>query len=134
MPAFVVLLLVYMGYSWHEELDARLPIATAFLLLIAAVAVAAAGAVGTANTIAIFVFLLLGAGVTLLAAGRLRERRRRRSGGEPPEVGAQPSDYGNRTPDHLLHRLEEHPVAVIEAPRDQHGQDEEPGDAEDEGR
>ncbi len=73
---FVVLLVVYVGYSLWARLDPRYPIGAALVLLIVAAVTDAAGGVGAANVLAEFVFLLLGAGVLLLLLEHVREGRR----------------------------------------------------------
>jgi hypothetical protein len=128
VPIFLVLLAVYVAYSWWTDLDPRYPLGAAFALLIAAAGLAAAGAIAAANTVAVFVFLLLGAGVVLLLATELRKRRRgggRDEGpGGPRQVPGEPADERDLAPQHPLDRLEQEPVPFIEAPGHEDGHDE----------
>lgn len=122
VPVFLVLLVAYTAYSWWSSLDPRYPLLAAFALLVACAGLAALGEVGVANTVAVFVFLLLGSGVLLMLLDRLRERRRARDpGGDraPSEMGRQPSDEEDPASEHPLDRLQQQPVADVQAPRDE---------------
>lgn len=85
VPAFLVLLAVYMVYSAWARLDPRYPIGAALLLLVVTAIVDAAGSTGVANTLAEFVFFLLAAGVVLLLLDHVLEEPR---GGGTPRWGS----------------------------------------------
>jgi hypothetical protein len=74
VPAFLLVLLTYMGYSEWARLDSRYLIVGALGLLLVTAVVDAAGATDRANTLAEFVFLLLAGGVVLLLVDHLRDR------------------------------------------------------------
>ena len=129
VEVFLALLVVYMAYSTWARLDARYPIVAALVLLIVTAIVDASGAGSAANTLAEFVFFLLGAGVVLLLIDHARAARRSTdptgglvgtAAGEPAE-SAQPRQG---TTDDPLDRLEQQPVAVVDAPGREHQPDE----------
>jgi hypothetical protein len=133
VPIFLGLLLAYMVYSQWARLDSRYPIAGALALLVATAVVDAAGDLAAANTLAEFVFFLLAAGVVLLlldhARGAHPAPRSTDSGlgsgqAEPPQA----PEKGQGTTEQSLDRPEEKSVAVIDAARQQHDQDEQSGD------
>ena len=100
LTAFLVLLLVYGGYSFYVRLDPRYPIAAGLLLLVLTALLSASGAVDSAATAADYAFLLLAAGVVLLLADRARDRwghvLGRGGGPEPTAQGREPTDQGDR--------------------------------------
>jgi hypothetical protein len=114
---FVVLLLVYLGYSVWARLDGRYPIGAALALLVVTAIVDAAGQTDLANTLAEYVFFLLAGGVVLLLIEHLRGRSRA-AGTEPAlaaqRVPSQPPEEGKRSADEPFHGLEEQPVAVVD--------------------
>jgi hypothetical protein len=133
---FLVLLVAYMAYSVWAGLDARYPIAAALLLLVVTAVVDALGSSGTANTLAEFVFFLLGAGVLLLLIDHVRERRAP-PGAESTGLAAAPQGETTQSTEErqgpskeTLHRLEEQPVPVVDAPGREDEHHEEAGNAE----
>lgn len=134
---FVGLLAAYALYSVWVRLDPRYPVAGALLLLVAAALSQAADATDAANRLAEFAFLLLAAGVLLLLIDHLRAE----PGVHPPEellagreMTGQGAHEGEPAPDEVLERLQEEPVAPVDAPGDDHHEDERSGDAEDQDR
>ena len=96
VPAFLVLLVVYMAYSAWARLDPRYPIAGALLLLVVTAIVDAAGSIDVANTLAEFVFFLLAAGVVLLLIDHVRGEPRT---GGPPRWGSGLRSWHPDSPD-----------------------------------
>jgi hypothetical protein len=132
---FLVLLVAYMVYSQWVRMDSRYPIAGALVLLVATAVVDAAGNVPAANTLAEFVFILLAAGVVLLLLDHARDARRSAasddSGLRPGQTEpAEPSQDRQGPAEHSLDRAEQHPVALVNAPGQDHDEDEQPGDPE----
>ncbi len=123
---FLGLLVGYMVYSVWARLDARYPIAAALVLLVATAVVDALGSTASANTLAEFVFFLLGAGVVLLLIDHVREGRGTSAPTEPPPSGPTPqtvpSDLSypdQRNAEESLDSIEQEPVPLIHALRDE---------------
>ena len=140
VEVFLGLLLAYMVYSVWAQLDARLPIGAALVLLVVTAVVDALGATSSANTLAEFVFFLLGAGVLLLLVEHVREGRRApaaapdRSVGPTEPVTTEPTNEVERSPDQALDGLEQEAVPLTDAPGREDDQQEQPGDREPEQR
>lgn len=137
---FLGLLLAYMVYSVWVGLDARYPIAAALVLLVATAVVDALGNVASANTLAEFVFFLLGAGVVLLLIEHVREGRRAEgatgrsgSGSTAETVPPNSSHPDEREAEQSLDGVEQEPVPLVHALRDEHEHEEEHRDAEPQG-
>lgn len=133
---FLILLAAYSIYSVIVRLDPRYPVAGALLLLVAAAVADAGGSTATANSLAEFCFLLLAAGVLLLLIEHLREAR-----GSPVaipvdlvpgrEVAGEATDPGHRSAEDPFDRLEQQSVPPVDAPGNDHDDEERRGDAED---
>jgi hypothetical protein len=133
--AFLGLLGVYGIYSVWVKLDPRYPVAGGLALLVVSALVDAAGATATANTLATYVFYLLGAGVLLLLVDHGRAARRAApstptAGVEPAAEGGNPADEGDGSAKDSLDHLEQQPVAVVDRPREDDREEEEPGHRE----
>jgi hypothetical protein len=133
--AFGALFLLYLVYSFWQRIDPRYPIAAALLLLVATALVEAGGATDAADTLAEYVFVLLVGGAVLLLVERLRPDPSRpgRSGERavpPVEDPSHPTDEGQGPAEHPLHDVQEEPVAPVDAPGRENGQDEPPRDAQ----
>ena len=128
---FGALLLAYMVYSAYAQLDPRLPILGALVLLVATALTEAAGFTDSADLLAEFVFLLLIAGVVLLLVDHLRKRPASSPSGAPSTAvmdasAPEPTNELQPTPHEPLDRLQEQPVAPVDAPSDHDDQDEHP--------
>ena len=128
---FLALLLAYMVYSVWARLDARYPIAAALVLLVATAIVDAAGSLASANTLAEYVFFLLGAGVVLLLIEHVRERPDTEYASGPAGSGSTadtvPPDSSHPRQGHAddpLHGIQQEPVALVDAFREEDQHDE----------
>ena len=137
---FLGLLLAYMVSSVWARLDARYPIAAALVLLVVTAVVDAAGEGASANTLAEYVFFLLGAGVVLLLIEHVRKApdtgtTAGRVGSESPAdtVSADPSHPGEGHAEDSLHGVEQEPVPLVHALRDEDQDDEQHGHTQPDG-
>ncbi len=135
LELFGALLLVYLGYSYWQQLDPRYPVGAGLVLLIATALVEAGGADAAADLLAEFVFLLLLGGAVLLLLERFRRPAHPREisgaggpGGE--EQAPDTTDERERATQDPLDHLQQQPVAPVDAPGGEDDQDERSGDCE----
>lgn len=129
----LVILVTYVGYSAWTRANPRLPLYGALVVLLLAAVASGTGASALADSLAIDVVFLLVAGVALIGIDRVRPRR----GGSSARLGAatdpprpDPAQEGQPTAQHPLDHLEGQVVPVVDAPGQDHDQDEQGGDPE----
>jgi hypothetical protein len=131
--AFVALLAGYVVYSLWVRLDPRWPIAAALVILVVAAVADAAQDLGTANLLAEFVVLLLGAGVLLLLVEHARDARATAHTSGTLTRDPESTDLAeerDRSAQQPLDRPEQEPVALVDAPGQEHHDEEQAGDPE----
>lgn len=125
---FAVLVLVYLVASYWAGLDPRWPVVGSAGIVLVAALDSARGDVAQANTLAPYALILLGGAVVLLIV----------TPDPPPSPGVAPveaaaetrqgADQRDGSPQDPLDHLQEQPVPFIDRPRQDDGEDEQPGD------
>lgn len=137
VPAFLVLLLVYVVYSEWAGLDSRFLLGAALGLLVVTAIVDAAGATATASTLSEYVIFLLAGAVVLLLVDHLRSRwwsdggpggRSRLRAGDPKT--SEPTHERQRSTDQPFDGPEEQPVPLVHRPGREDDEHEDPRDPE----
>jgi hypothetical protein len=129
--AFLALLGVYLVAAVVRRGNPVWPVYGALVLLLAAGASEALGDATAANNLALDVVFTLGAAVALAGIDRLRAPRPRSPSGAP---AAESSQSIEPAAEHSLDHLQREAVAVVDAPRAEHDEHVESGDAEPDGR
>jgi hypothetical protein len=130
VPVFLALLLVYAVYSAWARLDPRLPLAAALVLLVATGAIDAAGDPAAANVLAELVLALLAVGIVLVLVDRMRGPAASSAAPARDSESADLPKEGERSSDQTLDRPQEEAVALVDAPGDEHDEEEQARDAE----
>jgi hypothetical protein len=124
---FLALLGVYLVAAVVRGWNPVWPVYGALVLLLAAGGSEALGDATAANNLALDVVFTLGVAVALAGIDRLRAPRDRSPPGAPASEASQPVEPA---PEHSLDDLEGKAIPVVDAPRAEHDEHVEGGDAE----